>query len=110
FTKTVRHQIYSVGSARGINNFMQMLGIYKALDFGTRSLKGICSHLTEVMDAPMHIGVLMPMVVIHSVCNNGRHLAGCSIIQINQGLVPNLFRQHREITADLLKVHGGSRY
>src|SRR5699024_4160243 len=109
-TKTVSHQINYVRSACGINNFVKMLSIYKTLNFGTSSLKGICSHLTEMMDPPMHIGVLMSMVMIHPVCNNGGHLAGCCVIQIDQRLAPDLFRQHREIAADPLKSHGWSRY
>ena len=98
------HQVDSLSSAAGKDDLFYLAGVDETTYFLAGGLMQIGGLLTEVVNATMHVGIHIEILVPHGIEHHEWFLSGSRVVKINQRLLVNLARQDREIFPDFIDI------
>jgi hypothetical protein len=90
------------------DDLLEPPGVQEAPDALPGALEGLGGAVGERMEAPMHIGVFVPVRVVHAVEHRVRLLRRGAGVEIDQPVPVDLFREDREVGSDLGEIEGHS--
>ena len=101
-----RHEIDRLGRGARENNLVDGFRIEKAPHAGARRLKSVGRGICQVVQAAMHVGVFVLVDMRHALDHLTRFLRGGGVVEVDEFLAVRLFRQDREVGAQLFDVVG----
>ena len=100
----VAHEVDRLGGIAGEDDLLYGGGVDEAGHSPARRLVGGRRLLAQGVDAPMGVGVVPPVVIVHRVDHRRRFLRGGGAIEVDQRLAMDLPSQDREVSLDGLGV------
>ena len=97
--EALRDQIDSLGRAAHEQHLVARAGVDIAHHAIPCALVQCGSLLAQRMHSAVNVGVMMPLIVIHSFDHGQRALRRRAVVEIGKGLVMHLARQDREVLA-----------
>src|SRR5438270_8718933 len=100
----VAHEVDRLGGVAGEDDLLYGGGVDEGGHSAARRLVGGGRLFAQGVDAPMGIGVVPPVVIVHRIDHRRRFLRGGGAIEVNQRLAVDLPSQDREVSLDRLGV------
>ena len=104
----LRHEVDALGRSTGENYFVRARRAEIIGDDLPRVLVGVGRTRTQFVQAAMHIGVVVLVVMPEGIDHRTRLLRGGRVVEIDQGLAVYRFAQDREILTDCGPVDGSA--
>ncbi len=104
FSERKSHQVDAFRGTPGKNNFFIRTGMNEFPDNFAGFLIGIGTFITQKMDPPVYIRVILQVIFVHFFNDLQRPLSRRPIIQVYQAFSVYLFFQYREIFPDFCNV------
>ena len=94
--KSVGHQVDAFGGTARPQHLVGMGGIQVHAQLLAGGFKGIRGPLAQGVHAPVHIGVVLPVIPVQRLQNGLRFLHGRCIVQIHQRMAMDRLAQNRK--------------
>ena len=98
------HEVESLGGAAREDDFRRRAGVDEAAHRLAGSLMELGSLYAEVVDAAVHIGVGVEVLVAHGVEHTHRLLRRGGVVEINERLAVHLAGEYREVGPHLIYI------
>ena len=92
-----RHQVDRLGGAARPDHLGGIGGAQEAGHLPARALVGVGRPARQLVDAPVHVGVVVPVIVRDRVYDRVGFLGGGGVVQVDQRLAVDVLLQGREV-------------
>jgi len=97
---SVGDEVQPLGGAARENNFLAGAGVEVVSDSLARALVRLGGAVAQLVDATVHVGVIMLVVAANRIDDLMRLLAACGVVEINQRVAVDGFAQDREVVTE----------
>ena len=104
FAERRRHEVDGLGGAASEDDLLRLAGVDELAYLFTCCLVQVGSLLGEIVDAAVHIGIDVQVLVAHGVEHTQRLLCRSRIVQIDQWLLIYFAAQYREVFPYLINI------
>jgi len=100
-------EVDAFGGAAGEDDFIGLAGMEESGGARAGGLEGVGGAVAQFVDAAMHIGIVVLVIMGQRRDDGARLLRGGSVVQVHQRFAVNLLVQDGKILAQLGPINGG---